>query len=180
MTVEQVQLRRGTAAQVLAFTGAAGELVADTTNNRAVLHDGATAGGFPHARLNDVGLIEVALKSVNLNTLADTSFTVPLPAGVTTYTINTVQVLKGSIAAIATAKIGLYTAASQGGVAIVSQTALALTSNSSGVAGGAQQFTINNQTTAFYNSATLFLNVGTVQGAASTADFLIVIRPGAS
>ena len=31
---EQLQLRRGTASQVVAFTGAAGEVVFDTTNNR--------------------------------------------------------------------------------------------------------------------------------------------------
>ena len=51
---EQLQLRRGTAAQVASFTGAQGELVVDTTNNRLVLQDGATAGGFPIARLAEV------------------------------------------------------------------------------------------------------------------------------
>ena len=49
-TTTQVQLRRGTSSQVAAFTGAAGEVVVDTTNNRAVVHDGATAGGFALAR----------------------------------------------------------------------------------------------------------------------------------
>ena len=49
-TVTQVQLRRGTSAQVATFTGAQGEVVVDTTNNRAVVHDGATAGGFALAR----------------------------------------------------------------------------------------------------------------------------------
>jgi major tropism determinant Mtd-like protein len=51
---EQLQLRRGTAAQVAAFTGAPGEIVIDTTNNRLVVQDGATAGGFPAARLGEV------------------------------------------------------------------------------------------------------------------------------
>ena len=51
MTTEtQVQLRRGTSSQVAAFTGVAGEVVLDTTSNRAVVHDGATAGGFALAR----------------------------------------------------------------------------------------------------------------------------------
>jgi Major tropism determinant N-terminal domain len=44
---EQLQLRRGTAAQVAAFTGAQGEVVIDTTNQRVVVNDGATAGGWP-------------------------------------------------------------------------------------------------------------------------------------
>jgi hypothetical protein len=51
---EQLQLRRGAASQVAAFTGAQGELVVDTTNNRAVVNDGATAGGWPAAKLAEV------------------------------------------------------------------------------------------------------------------------------
>ena len=51
---EQLQLRRGTAAQVAAFTGAQGEVVVDTTNNRLVVQDGATAGGFAAAKLSDI------------------------------------------------------------------------------------------------------------------------------
>jgi hypothetical protein len=51
---EQLQLRRGTAAQVAAFTGAQGEAVMDTTNNRLVINDGTTAGGWPLAKLSEV------------------------------------------------------------------------------------------------------------------------------
>jgi hypothetical protein len=51
---EQLQLRRGTVSQVAGFTGAAGEVVADTTNNRLVLNDGVTLGGAPHAKLAEV------------------------------------------------------------------------------------------------------------------------------
>ncbi len=46
---EQLQLRRGTAAQLASFTGAQGEAVVDTTNNRIVVNDGSTAGGWPAA-----------------------------------------------------------------------------------------------------------------------------------
>jgi Major tropism determinant N-terminal domain len=51
---EQLQLRRGTAAQVAAFTGAQGEAVMEITNNRFVINDGTTAGGHPAARLDEV------------------------------------------------------------------------------------------------------------------------------
>jgi hypothetical protein len=51
---EQLQLRRGTASQVAAFTGAQGETVMDTTNNRLVVSDGSTAGGWPAAKLVEV------------------------------------------------------------------------------------------------------------------------------
>ncbi len=50
-TSVQVQYRRGTASQVASFTGAPGEIVIDTTNNRVVVQDGATPGGFPAAKL---------------------------------------------------------------------------------------------------------------------------------
>lgn len=53
-TAVQVQYRRGTSSQVTAFTGAQGEMVIDTTNNRVVVQDGATAGGWPAAKLAEV------------------------------------------------------------------------------------------------------------------------------
>lgn len=48
---EQLQLRAGTASQVAAFTGASAECVADTTNNRIVVNDGSTIGGWAAAKL---------------------------------------------------------------------------------------------------------------------------------
>jgi len=42
---KQVQLRRGTTAEHLVFTGAVGELTIDTNLDVAVVHDGSTAGG---------------------------------------------------------------------------------------------------------------------------------------
>lgn len=54
---EQLQLRRGTAAQIATFTGAQGEVVIDMTNNRLVVQDGATAGGFPAAKLSDIAVV---------------------------------------------------------------------------------------------------------------------------
>ncbi len=51
---EQLQLRRGTGSQVASFTGAAGEIVFDTTNNRLVANDGVTVGGAPAAKLSEV------------------------------------------------------------------------------------------------------------------------------
>lgn len=53
MSATQVQLRRGAASQVAAFTGAPGEVVVDTTNNRVVVQDGSTVGGFPAAKLEE-------------------------------------------------------------------------------------------------------------------------------
>jgi len=51
---EQLQLRRGTSSQVAAFIGAQGETVMDTSNNRLVVSDGSTAGGWAAAKLSEV------------------------------------------------------------------------------------------------------------------------------
>lgn len=46
---DQLQLRRGTTAQIATFTGAQGEVIVDTDKDTLVVQDGATAGGFPVA-----------------------------------------------------------------------------------------------------------------------------------
>jgi hypothetical protein len=46
---EQLQLRRGTEAQIEAFTGAQGEPTPATDTMRLHVHDGVTTGGWPHA-----------------------------------------------------------------------------------------------------------------------------------
>lgn len=60
MSHTQVQWARGTSAQVLAYTGPAGEVVVDTDDYSLAVQDGATAGGYarltpgivpPHGRL---------------------------------------------------------------------------------------------------------------------------------
>lgn len=49
-----LRLRRGTTTQHSTFTGGAGEITVDTSKNTVVVHDGATAGGFPLAKASDV------------------------------------------------------------------------------------------------------------------------------
>ncbi|MBP2445955.1 glycine-rich domain-containing protein [Rhizobium leguminosarum] len=46
----EIRLRKGTTAQHAAFTGANAEITVDTTKKTAVVHDGATLGGFPLQR----------------------------------------------------------------------------------------------------------------------------------
>src|SRR4030042_1594951 len=50
-----IQLRRGTTTQHNTFTGAVGEITVDTTKDTVVVHDGATAGGFPLLKENAIG-----------------------------------------------------------------------------------------------------------------------------
>jgi Major tropism determinant N-terminal domain len=60
----QVKRRRDTAANIAAFTPAQGEIIVDTTNNRMIVGDGATAGGFSAAKPSEVLTGTTALTQV--------------------------------------------------------------------------------------------------------------------
>jgi len=64
----QVKRRRDTAANIAAvsFVPASGELVVDTTNNRVLVGDGATVGGWPAAKLSEVLTGSTALAQLAL------------------------------------------------------------------------------------------------------------------
>jgi hypothetical protein len=53
----QVQFRRGTTAQNNSFTGAAGEISVNTSNNTIRVHDGVVAGGYELARRGNVSVL---------------------------------------------------------------------------------------------------------------------------
>jgi hypothetical protein len=65
----QVKRRRDTAANIAAFTPAQGELIVDTTNNRVIVGDGQTAGGWPAAKLSEV-------VTVSRTAVSDANYTV--------------------------------------------------------------------------------------------------------
>lgn len=79
----QVQFRRGTTAEHAFFTGAEGELTIDTDKNMAVIHDGATAGGFDVQRSRWEFITSDTLLGTNLRYLVDSSsgpITLTLPS----------------------------------------------------------------------------------------------------
>ena len=53
----QIQFRRGTTAQNNSFTGAAGEISVNTSNNTIRVHDGSTSGGFELAKRGNVSTL---------------------------------------------------------------------------------------------------------------------------
>jgi len=54
---KRLQLRGGTTSQHSTFTGALREVTVDTDKDTLVVHDGATAGGFPLAKSTDTELV---------------------------------------------------------------------------------------------------------------------------
>ncbi len=64
---KQVQLRRGTTAELSSVTGAIGEVIVDTTKDTLTVHDGYTAGGTPLLK-QDLG--NLANNSIGLGKIA--------------------------------------------------------------------------------------------------------------
>ena len=87
---KRLQLRRGTQAQHVAFTGALGEVTYDTDNKTVVVHDGTTVGGTPLARVSEVirlvpqateaveGTAKIATTAIAQAGVNDTDFITPL------------------------------------------------------------------------------------------------------
>ncbi len=65
---KQVQVRRGTSAEVAAFTGAVGELSVDTDLDTIFVHDGATQGGIRLAKHSEVAAGSTDLTSFSVVT----------------------------------------------------------------------------------------------------------------
>jgi hypothetical protein len=65
---KQVQLRRGTTAELSSVTGAEGEVIVDTTKDTLTLHDAYTAGGIPMLRedLNNMTAASVEIGKISI------------------------------------------------------------------------------------------------------------------
>jgi hypothetical protein len=65
----QVQFRRGTTGQNNSFTGSAGEISVNSSNNSLRIHDGSTAGGHELAKAdlsNTSGISSLSLQNLNV------------------------------------------------------------------------------------------------------------------
>jgi hypothetical protein len=175
---EQLQLRRGTAAQIAANTPAQGEVWVDTDDFRLVVGDGSTAGGYPTPKMSEMGSLMVVAKAVNANLVADTPLVIDLPDTVTRYRVTRVTVLSNAAIALTTAQAAVYNASGGTGVAVCSPQALAgLTTNAAATAGNAIDLTLALAAATFFISTTLYFRITTAQGAAATIDVILHIQP---
>jgi hypothetical protein len=174
----QLQHRRGSIAQVSTFTGAQGEIAIDTTNNRLVVQDGVTAGGWAAAKLAEIARLRVTLTGINFNAAnTDNAIIIPLPPGFSTYLVSALY-LSDASGTLTTATCGLFTATGAGGTAIVTTgTAITVSTASANTNNNTQSFTINNAGTQSYNAATLYFRVQTAEGSAQTGNVTLFIIP---
>lgn len=66
-----IQRRRGSTSEHAAFTGLVGEITVDTTKKTVIVHDGATAGGTPLARANQIADVPAASAADFLGDVVD-------------------------------------------------------------------------------------------------------------
>ena len=66
---KQVQLRRGTTAELSSVTGAEGEVIVDTTKDTLTLHDNYTTGGIPMLRedLDNMAAASVGIDKISIS-----------------------------------------------------------------------------------------------------------------
>lgn len=151
---KELRLRRGTTAQHSTFTGANGEVTADTTKKTLVLHDATTAGGIPMARQD--GTNATGTWPVNISGSAATSTTQAAKTADTTIaTTAFVDRLRGLLSA---------TTGSGGGTAVVGDRG-SLLSVTAGVTIPASVFAANDTFSIYNNSAA---NITITQGAGLT------------
>jgi hypothetical protein len=113
---------------------------------------------------NDNRLLAVA-RAVNVNALGDAAVMPVINAA--TYAVTAVLFANSSIS-LTTAAAGLFTAPAAGGTAIVANAALSALTGPTVVSSR----TVTNGTVIF-SGQSLYLNVGTAQGAAATMDVFI-------
>lgn len=101
MAKTTLQLRRGTTSDNSTFTGAAGEVIVNTTTNSLVVHDGTTVGGWAQAPLaspvfTGVPRAPTAPGGTNSTQLATTAFVQSALAGVSISGLTTSTITEGT------------------------------------------------------------------------------------
>lgn len=163
----------GSAGALVTFNGALGTPSSGTLTNATglpiagQLAASTTVGGPVRARYQAT--------AVNFNSgNTDTTFTLNLPSGVTRYIVSTVRISHAS-ASLTTSTFGLFTAASGGGVAIMTGVANTISTASESTNNNAMGTAPATGATQSYNASQLFFRVQTAQGTAATADVHVEI-----
>jgi hypothetical protein len=124
------------------------------------------------------GRLAYAARNLNLNATGDTPVTILLPPGVVNYRVTTISVANSAGALPTTATLGVYTAPSAGGFAMVTgghSVLSGITSQANATTGNSQALTMVAATTTAFNNTTLYVNVGIAQGSASTIDVILTL-----
>jgi hypothetical protein len=116
-------------------------------------------------------------RRVNFNSVADTQIFPQVPAGATRYVINAIYITNAS-QTLTTATVGVFTAATGGGSAIVTGgTAVTVNTASVNTATNLQSLTLTAFGQNAFNLFPFYFRVTNAQGAAATADVVVIFTP---
>lgn len=112
-------------------------------------------------------------KAINANSVADTAIPISMPAGTSTYRLQSILFNNvGTTAILTVARAGVFSSTGGGGTTLAADQVLSgATSNAVNTVGAASSLTVNS--TAYYNFATVQFRIGTAQGAAATIDVYV-------
>lgn len=124
------------------------------------------------------GILAFPITGVNFNSSNnDNSIAITLPTGRTRYQVLDC-IISNASHTLVTATAGLFTAASGGGVAIVTAaSAISVSATTDATNNNSQAMTINNAGTETYTATTLFFRTAAAEGAAATGDVTVRIKP---
>lgn len=115
------------------------------------------------------------LDNINFNVAGDKAITLTLPAGAIGWR-SALGMVFGTSGSFSTAQAGIYSLPFTQGVSLLGQTALSgITATGFNTPGAVTSLTPG--TTAIWNYKTVYLNVGTAQGAASQGNFYLYGYP---
>lgn len=185
----QVQRRRGTTTEHATFTGAEGELTVDTTKDTVVVHDGATAGGFPLARENLSNVSGAVVNATVSATAAIAGSKISPVFG--TQNVSTFGTIEARAAATQDGVRLLGRAGGTGNFAAILTPAtltadvtitIPATTSTLAILGSAQTFsgtkTFSGATTVFYNTTATQDGIVLAGRAGGTGSFRSTITPG--
>ena len=119
-------------------------------------------------------------KNINFNATGDNTIPLGLPPGFTRYRVISLMI-SNATHTLTTATAGLFTAASGGGVAIVTDASSITVANTTDATNNnSQSMTINNSGTKTYTlvgQPNLYFRIGTGEGATATGDVTVQIEP---
>lgn len=176
---QQLGLRGNSQPTIGTFVGAQKEALIDTTNQRIIVSDGITPGGWAAAKMAEVSRLSVLIRGLNLNLVGDVQVPITLPQGITLYRITEIVMSRASaVPALSTGFLGVFTGPGGTGFRIApnqSYGGAGISTIAPNTQGNSLSLAINSTPT--LNLSTIFINVGVANGAPLTVDMQIVIAP---
>jgi hypothetical protein len=122
-----------------------------------------------------IGLLAVSATGVDFNAgAADTEVAVYLPAGASRFRVQSASV-SGASGSLTTATVGIFTAAGGGGETIAADQAITVSTAAEDTNNNCMALALTHANTESYDVDTLYVRVGTPEGAAATGDVTVYL-----